>query len=683
MKKIKLLVMSAILGTSLLVSTNVFAKDNVNVNRFSGKDRYETSSKIVSQGWQKSDYAILVNSQNFPDSIVSSPLAKRYNAPILLTDSNTLTDSTKEKLKELGVKCTFIIGGESVISSQIENDLESMKISTKRIWGKDRYETSVNVAKELGGVGVFIVSGDNFEDALSVSPIASEVQFPIILVSKDSIPNSVLNYVNNTVIRNNGQLNIVGGDDVLNNKIINQLKPTKVYNQPTKYERNLALIKDFKNQLNTDTVYVASDSTFADGLSGSALASKNSNPIILVGSTNQVSINNFINNGTINIGTVNILGGTGVISDNTVNNIIGNNPIPSNSNSNSSSNNSSNNYIIKATDGTQIDLKDYKGYVAGYEEKIRKLAYDVAPISIKVQEENGYIAILMAKNNDIDKIMDTPTVALLFYNNGKWGYTIINSVAMKDGNYVLQALRDYIPEKYRKDILTDQLNAFKDFQKVYDDNTSEVNSLIVNKGNKQFMSKSFRTNYGASNTLFSVAEGKEQQAFTTIMPKENNDTTNYNDKSNNQTNTQTNPITIDTNSVIGLKQTIIVPDTLFGTYEITINSVEKSNERNEFNDSNPVEVYKINYTYKLLSKGSADMGLFLYSPFNSVDSTGEAGYNYPNSTANDAKELKIIGSRCTADTFIGVNNKTTSLTLTLDYNTSNSSSYITFKVPTK
>lgn len=98
MKKVKLLVISAILGISLLVSTSVFAKNNINVNRLAGQDRYGTSDAIVSQGWKQSDYAVLVNSENFPDAITASPLAKKYDAPILLTHPSILTDSTKKKI---------------------------------------------------------------------------------------------------------------------------------------------------------------------------------------------------------------------------------------------------------------------------------------------------------------------------------------------------------------------------------------------------------------------------------------------------------------------------------------------------------------------------------------------------------------------------------------------------------
>lgn len=136
-----------------------------------------------------------------------------------------------------------------------------------------------------------------------------------------------------------------------------------------------------------------------------------------------------------------------------------------------------------------------------------------------------------------------------------------------------------------------------------------------------------------------------------------------------------------TEELTDIGKTVTVSDELYGTYEITINSVVLDSYRNQFDDSNPADVYKVNYTYKLLSKGSSTyMGLYVYD-FASVDSTGEVGYSYPSIPDNSPQELNIIGSRCTADTFIAVKNKTTSLTLVLDYYSTEGSSYKTFNIP--
>ena len=138
MKKIKLLVSSIIISTSFLVSTSAFAIDNINkpnVTRLVGQDRYQTCNKIVDTGWTQSNYAILVNSNMFSDAITSSPLAKKSNAPILLTEGNNLTTSTKEQLQKLDVKTVYIIGGTGVLSDSVVtaitgNDISNLSLDT-------------------------------------------------------------------------------------------------------------------------------------------------------------------------------------------------------------------------------------------------------------------------------------------------------------------------------------------------------------------------------------------------------------------------------------------------------------------------------------------------------------------------------------------------------------------------
>lgn len=329
MKKIKLLVTTIILSISFFISNSVHASTTrPNVIRLDGINRYETCSKVVNESWSQCDYAILVNSNMFADAVASSPLSQKYDAPILLTEGNNLTSSTKEQLQRLSVKNVYIIGGTGVISDDVVSSLKSLDINVKRIGGKNRYETSIDVAKELSNNvnGFFIVSGDNFKDALAVSPIAAKMQYAIILISKGSVPESVKSYLANNKDKD---LVLVGGSDVLNNNIFDELKSAKIYNQGDTYKRNLALIKDYKEKLDLSKVFIASDLSFADALSGSALAIKSSNPIILLGDSNEESTSEFINKN--NIKNIDILGGRGVISNNSANYITGNTAVSNDS----------------------------------------------------------------------------------------------------------------------------------------------------------------------------------------------------------------------------------------------------------------------------------------------------------------------------------------------------------------
>ena len=71
-----------------------------------------------------------------------------------------------------------------------------MAINCTRVYGKDRYETSVKVAKMVGtSNGIFIASGSGFADAVSAAPISASRQMPILLTSPNKLSDVVRNFI--------------------------------------------------------------------------------------------------------------------------------------------------------------------------------------------------------------------------------------------------------------------------------------------------------------------------------------------------------------------------------------------------------------------------------------------------------------------------------------------------------
>ena len=69
---------------TLSIFSSTTAQASTITKRLAGVNRYGTSAAVSTEGWQKSDYAILASGQDFPDAISATPLTKKYNAPILL-----------------------------------------------------------------------------------------------------------------------------------------------------------------------------------------------------------------------------------------------------------------------------------------------------------------------------------------------------------------------------------------------------------------------------------------------------------------------------------------------------------------------------------------------------------------------------------------------------------------------
>ncbi|KUO72991.1 MAG: hypothetical protein APF81_23840 [Desulfosporosinus sp. BRH_c37] len=318
MKKILLsLSLSFILIFTIIIPT--LANTSPTTNRLAGYDRYETASQIAKSGWSQSDYSILAYGENYPDALASAPLAKKYNAPILLTTSNILPSTTKQTLTSLKVKNVFIIGGTGVISSSIDSELQSMGIIVTRIFGQDKYDTAIKVAEQLAiPSAVFVCTGEDYPDALSVAPIASMKQLPIILVSRDSVPDSVKSYLSSNNIT---KTYVIGYSDIVSDNVCNQLPNPERIVGGDKYARNIAVNQKFNNEFKSDSICVATGEGFADALTGTAYSAKISEPIILINNDSPLNTKSYYQKRLDNASNVYVFGGTGIISDTVIQNL--------------------------------------------------------------------------------------------------------------------------------------------------------------------------------------------------------------------------------------------------------------------------------------------------------------------------------------------------------------------------
>lgn len=105
--------------------------------RIAGMDRYETSEKIASE-YDKYDTVILASGTNFADALAVSPLSKKLNAPILLTDGNSLSDGAKKIINS--VKKVVIVGGEKSISKTLENSIFRSESESKDVKTDEKNE---------------------------------------------------------------------------------------------------------------------------------------------------------------------------------------------------------------------------------------------------------------------------------------------------------------------------------------------------------------------------------------------------------------------------------------------------------------------------------------------------------------------------------------------------------------
>ena len=100
--------------------------------RIYGTDRYKTAVEIAKAFKSKLnkdiDTIVLASGEDYPDALCAGPLASSKNAAILLTNSKTLNEDTREYIKaNTNIKNIIIVGGEKSISSSVEDELKTLR----------------------------------------------------------------------------------------------------------------------------------------------------------------------------------------------------------------------------------------------------------------------------------------------------------------------------------------------------------------------------------------------------------------------------------------------------------------------------------------------------------------------------------------------------------------------------
>lgn len=256
--------------------------------RLYGIDRYETAAKIAQEGWKgTSEYAVLSAGmdENLVDALAAAPLAKLKNAPVLLTEGDALNKYAETELKRLSVKTVYVTTGDKVITKKVLDKLAELNMTVVPLGGSDRFETALNIAKQMGIYNKFVVATAlNNADALSVASVAAAKGMPILLSDVNKIPDIVMAYID-TVKDGVVKTYVLGGTGALTDNVKNALPNATRVGGVDRFGTNLEVLKTFANDLKYSKTYLANgeDDHLADALAGSPLAAQTASPVILTG----------------------------------------------------------------------------------------------------------------------------------------------------------------------------------------------------------------------------------------------------------------------------------------------------------------------------------------------------------------------------------------------------------------
>lgn len=296
----------------------VVDKTSTTGGRLAGADRYETSTKISQEYFDKADTVVLASGKNNVDALVSASYADAKKAPILLSTFSDVPASVKAEILRLGAKNVVIVGGSASISVKAENDLKAMGLSIKRIAGANRYETSAilaqNVKDMTGSDKLILITGENNKeaDALTVSSLATKSGIPVMMTKANELDSNARAKINSWKPR---QVIVVGGQATISDRVMGQINvnsKTRVAGA-TRFETAAKIAKEAYP--NANHVFVTNGFKAVDALAAGAVTAKAKSPILLVGNDSVTNEVKDITSGK----KLTVLGGTSTVSKNVVN----------------------------------------------------------------------------------------------------------------------------------------------------------------------------------------------------------------------------------------------------------------------------------------------------------------------------------------------------------------------------
>ncbi|EET86535.1 putative cell wall binding repeat 2-containing protein [Clostridium carboxidivorans P7] len=212
----------------------------------------------------------------------------------------------------------------TIIAGGMFSNVKAADVSQQRIFGEDRYQTSINASKTFLGdekpKNIIVTYGENYPDALSAGLLAKKLNAPIILISNiDSQDKGTYDYLK-SIYSSDAKVTIIGGTGVVSPVTESKIKDIG-YNvdriQGTdRYATNRKVIQNCAVAEGT-LVVITSGEGFADALSANNIVSKLGYPVFMTAkdSIDQQSVE-YIKE--LKPSKIIVVGGPGVVANNVV-----------------------------------------------------------------------------------------------------------------------------------------------------------------------------------------------------------------------------------------------------------------------------------------------------------------------------------------------------------------------------
>jgi putative cell wall-binding protein len=269
------------------IAVNV--SSSIAVARTAGADRYDTAANISKTHYAPGvEVAYIASGENFPDALSVVPAAAAAASPVLLVNATSIPQVVATELARLKPRKVVIVGGAQAISDSVAAQLKTISgVAVTRLGGIDRWDTSLIIGEVLGAVRsgtAYIVTGNDFPDALSAASAAGSKDSPVLLLDgrAAAIPDNFSNALKNWGVN---RLVVVGGTSVISAPLQQQLTAIPGITSVERIQGADRFATSVAVSVATYGAaaqgFVTNAYAFPDGLTGGALAGRESAPLYL------------------------------------------------------------------------------------------------------------------------------------------------------------------------------------------------------------------------------------------------------------------------------------------------------------------------------------------------------------------------------------------------------------------
>jgi len=328
--RVSMLFAALLLSFGVLSARVPSAQADENLLRLAGVNRFETAALTSAASFAPgaAQGAVIANGRNYPDALSGVSLARAVAGPLLLSETDILPSHTLSELQRVlpvnALMPVYVLGGESAISKAVADQLGSLGYVVIRLAGNDRFQTAKVIAEQvdqLRGSDVdtaYVVSGNSYADALSISPLAGQTMQVLLLSQAKTLSQSVKDYLaGNQAI---SKIVIVGGVSVVGSDVEAMLASmgytvSRVAGSD-RYDTSAKVAAMYVGGSSPSGVGVASGETFSDALSAGPQLAVKMWPLLLTKKTNIgcIPTGNFLYDYRDRVGAGYLYGGTAVVS---------------------------------------------------------------------------------------------------------------------------------------------------------------------------------------------------------------------------------------------------------------------------------------------------------------------------------------------------------------------------------